>query len=142
MLSVHSLWCDVESLIHCSIFSRGRCGSEGGLEGGEMGQYWSRSNKPQPYKWMAVESLLTNVYSQSSDVWSFGVMMWEMFTLGRSSSGVSCDDYVTLCNIRWGAIRRTVTTGALPGSTERPQTGDMPPGSSQHQQSPISLLAA
>ena len=105
-----------------------------------MPQYWSRSNKPQPYKWMAVESLLTNVYSQSSDVWSFGVMMWEMFTLGRSDRDLYLYHY--LCDIRWGAIRRTVTTGALPGSTERPQTGDMPPGSSQHQQSPISLLAA
>ena len=71
-----------ESLIHCSIFSRGSSGYVGGLDGGEMPQYWSRSNKPQPYKWMAVESLLTNVYSQSSDVWSFAVMMWEMFTLG------------------------------------------------------------
>ena len=55
-----------------------------------MPQYWSRSNKPQPYKWMALESLLTNVYSQSSDVWSFAVMMWEMFTLGGEPySGLS-----------------------------------------------------
>ena len=50
-----------------------------------MPQYWSRSNKPQPYKWMAVESLVANVYSQSSDVWSFAVMIWEMFTLGKGT---------------------------------------------------------
>ena len=27
-------------------------------------QYWSRSNKPAPYKWMAPESLQTLLYSQ------------------------------------------------------------------------------
>ena len=67
-----------------------------------MPQYWSRSNKPQPYKWMALESLTTNVYSQSSDVWSFAVMMWEMFTLGRSSVVGGCGGdnylYLYLCN--------------------------------------------
>ena len=50
--------------------------------GSNLPQYWSRSNKPQPYKWMPPESLIANVFSQSSDVWSYGVTMWEMFTLG------------------------------------------------------------
>ena len=66
-----------------SIFSGGERGCVTGVEGGQLPQYWSRSNKPQPYKWMAVESLVANVYSQSSDVWSFAVMIWEMFTLGK-----------------------------------------------------------
>ena len=50
-------------------------------------QYWSRSNKPQPYKWMALESLVSNVYSQASDVWSFGITVWELFTLGGEPYG-------------------------------------------------------
>jgi len=57
------------------------------IHSGAMPQYWSKSNKPQPYKWMAVESLVANVYSQSSDVWSFGITLWELFTLGGEPYG-------------------------------------------------------
>ena len=70
---------------HSSVFSMSGRAPVSGVESGQVPQYWSRSNKPQPYKWMAVESLLANVFSQSSDVWSFAVMIWEMFTLGRGN---------------------------------------------------------
>jgi serine/threonine protein kinase len=44
--------------------------------------YRRKSDAPIPVKWMSPETLFDRKFYQNSDIWSFGVLMWEIFTLG------------------------------------------------------------
>lgn len=44
--------------------------------------YYKLAHRLLPVRWMSIESLLSGNYSEMSDVWSFGVLLWEMFSYG------------------------------------------------------------
>ncbi|KAG1705108.1 Proto-oncogene tyrosine-protein kinase receptor Ret [Nymphon striatum] len=50
----------------------------------EADTYFKRSKSRVPVKWMAIESLEDNIYTIKSDVWSFGIVLWEIVTLGAN----------------------------------------------------------
>ncbi|CAB0039875.1 unnamed protein product [Trichogramma brassicae] len=46
--------------------------------------YQKKSDGPVPIKWMAIESIRDRVFSTQSDIWSFGIVLWEFFSLAET----------------------------------------------------------
>lgn len=65
------------------------------------GIYQKTSNTRLPIKWMAPESLNNLIFSTQSDVWSFGIVLWELFTLGQTPYS----------DMNWKTLRYQLTEG-------------------------------
>ncbi|XP_078582755.1 uncharacterized protein LOC144865706 [Branchiostoma floridae x Branchiostoma japonicum] len=49
----------------------------------EDAEYVKTTLTKLPLRWMAYESLFYKVYTTQSDVWSYGVLLWEIMTMGK-----------------------------------------------------------
>ncbi|XP_061389620.1 platelet-derived growth factor receptor alpha, partial [Musca vetustissima] len=45
--------------------------------------YKKQGDAPLPIKWLALESLSDHIFSTYTDVWSFGIVLWELFSLAK-----------------------------------------------------------
>lgn len=62
--------------------------------------YISATRGPAPIRWMAPESLKKREFSTASDVWSYGILLWEMYQPSKTPYEVN-----------------KLTTGCRPGAT-------------------------
>lgn len=67
-------------------------------------EYFSYQNRIVPVRWMPAEALFEDEWSMKSDVWSFGVFVWELYTVGDLPYiNLSNDDVVE--SLKRGDIR-------------------------------------
>ncbi|XP_072034064.1 uncharacterized protein [Amphiura filiformis] len=48
----------------------------------EQDVYVQASSRRVPTRWLSIESMTKKMYSTKSDVWSFGILLWEIVTFG------------------------------------------------------------
>ena len=66
------------------------------------GSYYKSSGGKIPLKWTAPESLYYNKYSTASDVWSYGCVLYEIWSLGvKPYANIKNDEVSTLVFQCW-----------------------------------------
>lgn len=72
--------------------------------------YTAHAGAKFPIKWTAPEGLAYNIFSTKSDVWAFGILLWEIATYGMSPyPGVDLTDVYHMLEKGYRYVRFSVT---------------------------------
>ena len=77
------------------------------LQAGAMGYLRTSGNTVVPVRYMPPEAIARRVWTKESDVWSFGVVMWEIFSNGEFPYGNIASDETVADRVREGTLRLT-----------------------------------
>lgn len=85
-LAARNILVDHNKLCKVADFGMSRASAAGGAGGasGPVGAGGERRRHALPVRWMAPESLLYDLYSHETDVWAYGILLWEIVTLGST----------------------------------------------------------
>ena len=60
-------------------------------------EYYRFNNIQIPLRWMSPEAIFDDEYTEKSDVWSYGVVVWEIYSLGQLPYHDRSDEEVLKC---------------------------------------------
>uniref|UniRef100_A0A914E0L9 receptor protein-tyrosine kinase n=1 Tax=Acrobeloides nanus TaxID=290746 RepID=A0A914E0L9_9BILA len=72
----------------------------------ETFSYQASLHKKLPIKWLSLEALLDRLFTEKSDVWSFGVLMHEMFSFGATPYETMNNDELVMFLQSGGRLER------------------------------------
>ncbi|KAK3612663.1 hypothetical protein CHS0354_042191 [Potamilus streckersoni] len=76
--------------------------------------YVKTSHTRVPVRWLALESLFSNTYSTQSDVWSYGILLWEIVTFGGTPyHGMETRQFINMLKQGYRLRRPRYCDGAL-----------------------------
>jgi len=76
---------------------------------GNMGDRYSAAGPAVPFRWMAPEALLESILSHETDMWSFGVLLWEIDNYGKTPYGMLGYDDVKQELLKGGRLHKPTT---------------------------------
>ena len=100
-------------IVHCDLAARNCLVSDPPIiKIGDFGMahevyadYYKKGNPGMmPVRWMAPETLRDGKFSSASDVWSFGVVLWEMVTLAEQPYQGLNYTYINVSVVNFGIM--------------------------------------